>query len=79
MSKYRAAGTEPSVVTWFDSYLSDRKQVVQVHGILSSENVTCGVPQGSILGLLLFIFYVNDMYSVNCQLILYTHDSALLL
>ena len=47
-----------------------------VNGILSSsENVTCG----SILGVLLFILYVNDMYSfVNYQLILYADDSALL-
>ena len=76
-----AAGAKPGLVTLVDSYLSDHKEVVQVNGVLSSpENVTCGVPQGSILGPLLFILYVNEMYSVvNCQLILYGDDSAKLL
>ena len=41
--------------------------------------ISCGVPQGSILGLLLFLVYVNDMCtSVNCMLSLYADDSALL-
>ena len=49
-------------VDWFMSYLSGRNQFVQVNANLSdSSPITCGVPQDSILGSLLFLCYVNDM------------------
>ena len=68
---------------WFRAYLSDRKQYVCVSGTTSSEGlVTCGVPQSSILGPLLFLIYdVNDMslsIDNDCKLILYADDSAIL-
>ena len=57
------------------SHLSD----VSVNQVESKPmNISCGVPQGSILGPLLFLCYVNDMSSsINCYLLLYADDSAL--
>ena len=74
-------GVRGNILNWFKSYLSNRKQYVNWHGSNSEiETVSCGVPQGSILGPLLFILYVNDLSKVSNKFvsILFADDTTIL-
>ena len=79
ISKLYKYGTRGNLLQWFKSYLENRKQFVQIHTSKSNtETVTCGVPQGSILGPLLFILYINDLSNVTDALfpILFADDTS---
>ena len=80
LMKLEAIGLNEDVIRWFRSYLTDHQRLVDVSGTLSSSaEIKCGVPQGSILGPLLFLINVNDMSGVvNNKLLLYADDSAIL-
>ena len=67
-------------ICWFRSYLTGRVEVTDVDGTMSvAKGITCGVPQGSILGPLLFLLYINDMSAaVKCKLLLYADHTVLL-
>ena len=74
-------GIRGVALDWFKSYLTDRKQFVryQMHDS-DYKTIECGVPQGSILGPLLFILYVNDIVNTTSLLesILFADDTTLL-
>ena len=65
---------------WFESYLSNRKQFITYGDKQTNiETITCGVPQGSILGSLLFLIFVNDLHKVTKYLdpIMFADDTKL--
>ena len=71
-------GVRNEALMWFKSYFTDRNQYVVYEGVESDKmSITCGVPQGSILGPLLFLLYVNDVVNVSdvLLLILYADDT----
>jgi hypothetical protein len=77
--KLRNAGIRGNVLGWIVSFLNNRRQKVVLPGGSSSwMNVTSGVPQGSILGPILFLLYVNDLPDcVNSTAKLFADDTKL--
>ena len=77
-----AYGIRGNILRWFRSYLTNISQFVSYDGRQSEiQSITCGVPQGSILGPLLFIIYMNDICNVSELLftVLYADDTCVVI
>ena len=78
MSQYN--WIEGNLLSWITDYLNHRSQITMVNSTQSDElNVTCGIPQGSVLGPVLFSLHTNDMAAsvVSSILYLYADDSTI--
>ena len=73
-------GLNLNIIYWLTHYLTNRRQKCTVNGLTSNEKyIRCGVPQGSILGPLLFLLFINDIDSnfIHSKVLLYPDDTVI--
>ena len=68
--KLKAHGIGNCVITWMEKWLTHRRHRVIVYGEISNWNVLSGIPQGSVLGPILFLIYINDLKDDICSKVL---------
>jgi hypothetical protein len=79
LSKLKAIGIRGSLLKWIENYLSNRKQSTVIKGEQSTfQQIHAGVPQGSVLGPLLFIIFINDIVeNIDSVIKLFADDTSL--
>ena len=79
INKVESYGIKGEILGWITAFLSNRTQQVTVNGESSEfKKVTSGIPQGSVLGLLLFVIFINDLpEQVNSECYLFADDTRI--